>query len=263
MTVKNDRMPRGSSPPHLKLSEAFALAVAIWEQGAGHCSFDVLSKITNNSTSSSSFLKKFNALKAYGLIEPSKSEVILTDNGRNVVAPASPLLEAAARKMAFLNIDVYAKVYERHRGKLMPADEFLRNIIEVDCGIPRELSETWVVYFKDAVNAAGLLFNRSDGKIQITEAPILPTPQLEAVTVPGPKLEPQQAPKVVDEKSNQSINFNISGHTTRIELSGKRFAVFAFPDSLTQRDAQKIKGALAGMGAIIDSMVEPEGQNNT
>ena len=40
------------------------------------------------------------------------------------------------------------------------------------------------------------------------------------------------------------------------ELSKKRFALFFIPDSLTPKDAMKLKGALSGFAAIIDSMVE-------
>ena len=254
-TLKNGRMPRGSNPPHLRMSEAFSLAGLIWEHGGGQCSFDMLSRLTNNSTGSSSFIKKVNALKTYSLItEIDKSSVTLTELGRDLVAPTSPMVQAQAKKASFLTMEVFSKIYERHKGKLLPADEFLANIVEQDCGIPRDLVTQWLIYFKDAANAAGLLFQRPDGKTQINEIPNIgpKQPIVTAESAPPPDVV---RPIPQDERRGQPLADSISGQTCKIELSGKRYATFSIPDSLTARDASKLKGALSGLSAIIDSML--------
>jgi len=259
-STKNGRMPRGSNPPFILFSEALRLAQAIWENGGGQFTYDMLSRLTGNSSSSSSFIKKLNALKAYGLVNDSGNIVALTDQGRDAVAPISPSIEAAARKSCFLNIEVYSKLYERHKGKLLPADEFLKNIIEQECRIPKDLLDAWIPHFKDAAATAGLLFRRSDGKYQIAEEPII-APQSESGNGVEPSDHAEQAPtNPTKEDPPISVPFvSSSGHTTKIELSSKRYAIFSFPDSLTARDAQKLKGALSGLSAIIDSMVDDQG----
>ena len=154
---KIERLKRGSNPPYIGLSDAFSLARGIYEQGGGMASYDVLSRLTGNSSSSSSFIKKVGALKAYGLATEQSDTLTLTENGMAIAAPTSELSASSAKKAALLNISVFAKIYERHKGKLLPADEFLKNIVEQDSGIPKELSETWVTAFKAASRAAGLL----------------------------------------------------------------------------------------------------------
>src|ERR1700682_2348383 len=169
--ASRDRLKKGSLPPFLGLSEALVLADKIYEHTGGQASYDLLSRIFDNTRNSSSFTKKLAALKAYGLVaEATKGDVSLTDSGLTIAAPQSPEASAMAKRDALLRIEVYSKVYERHKGKLLPADEFLKNMIEQDCGIPRELSDQWVKAFKDSVEVVGLLHDRGDGRMQLMES---------------------------------------------------------------------------------------------
>ncbi len=261
MAARIERYPRGSFPPYLTLSEAFSLAEKIYENAGGQASYDLLSQITGNSTSSSSFIKKLAALKSYGIVvEPSKGEVVLSEVGVAIGAPVSPEAAAMAKKEAFLHIETLAKVFERHKGKLVPADEFLRNILEQDCGIPRGLSDSWVSFFKDAARAAGLLYDRGDGKMQIMESPVVArTTSTSGSSVATPDTVPaREAPRPGEYEPSVAVPFGSSGHNSKIELSGRRYALFSIPDSLTGRDAQRLKSALAGLASIIDSMVHEE-----
>ena len=262
-TPKNGRLPRGSNPPFMLLSEAFRLAQSIWENAGGHCSLDMFSKITGNSTSSSSFIRRLNALKSYGLVSEADNLINLTDQGRESIAPTSLTTGAAARKACFLSLDVHSKLYERHKGKLLPAAEFLRNIIEQDCKIPKDLLDAWIASFKDAARAAGVLLQRNDGKFQLTEEALTGNaPQSQTEVANGKTTNESQATSATTaEERPRTVNVEMNGtggHTTKIEVSGRRYAVFSFPDSLTPRDAQKLKGALAGLSAIIDSMVHED-----
>jgi hypothetical protein len=261
-TSNGDRYARGSKPPFLPLSEAFSISQQIFEQGGGQASFDLLSKITGNSSSSSSFVKKVNALKTFGLVtEPDKGKLELSDLGLTVVAPRTPEEAASAKMQSFLRPEVFNRIYERHKGKLLPADEFIKNIVEQDCGKPRELSQEWVAAFKEAAKTVGILHERGDGKTQIMESPILRFPRSipEQVsqsegTVVLPTKQPQE--------DGSFAPLAASGHLTKIEVSGGRYAAFTVPDRLTKRDAQKLKGALAGLSQIIDSMIdESEGSD--
>lgn len=259
---KTDRLPRGSNPPFLSLAGACRLVKEIYEQAGGECGLDILSKLTGNSPSSSSFIKKLNALKCYGLLqEPERNRFKLTELGYPIAAPTSLMEEALARRTAFLSVDGWARIYERHKGKLLPADEFLRNIFEQEVGIPRELSGEWVTSFANAAKAACLLHHRSDGKTQILEEPIVAS--IEENSSRGAENNEHKSPeaKLTEETARPSMStiaMPDAGHTTKIELSGKRFAIFAIPDSITARDAQKLKGALTGLSAIIDSMIQEE-----
>lgn len=256
-----DRFKPGSRPPHITLGEAFVLAGSIYEQGGGRASKDLMSKLTGNTSSSSSFVKKVNALKAYGLISEENGEFVLSNNGLTAVAPTDSHLAAAAKKASFQQIDIFNRIYERHKGKILPAEEFLKNILEQDCEIPRELTGEWITALKDGLKAAQLLYDRGDGKMQIMESPIVRFPRTVESVPSQPSPAPIEPPSVsLDSPIAAPPQAFQSGHTTRIELSGKRFALFSIPDVLTAGDAKKLKSAITGMTSIIDSMVQEDNQ---
>jgi hypothetical protein len=261
---KPERMRRGSFPPYLGLTEAFDLTRLIYEQGGGQASFDLMSRLTGNSSSSSNFIKKIGAMKLYGLVSEQNGTLMLTEQGFAIAAPTNEGSDGSAKKASLLSVPTFAKLFDRHKGKLLPADEFLRNIIEQDIGIPRELSSEWVRAFKDAAKAAALLFSRPDGKIQILETPSFET---ERQAVRGEPLEnstPQPNPhQFVDVSARaapvagatQAVPVSASGHNTRFELSDGRLAEFSIPFGISGRDAKRLKGFLKGLEFIIDSAI--------
>jgi len=260
-------MKRGSFPPYLGLAEGFDLARLIYEQGGGQASYDLMSRLTGNSSSSSNFVKKIGALKLYGLVAEQNGTVTLTDQGSAIVAPVSEDSDRLAKRASFLGVPTFAKLFERHKGKLLPADEFLRNILEQDISIPRELSADWVKAFKDAAKAAGLLFNRADGKVQILEAPLSEMerqgsrgeiPEVSVALPASPQIFDISSRAVPASAGTQISPVSASGNNTRFELSDGRVAEFSIPFGINARDAKRLKGFLKGLEFIIDSAVVGE-----
>jgi hypothetical protein len=258
----SDRFKPGSRPPYISLAEALRLATQIYEQGGGRASKDLMSRLTGNTSSSSSFVRKVNALKSYGLAVEDNGDVILSNAGVAAVAPTEPHLAAEAKKVSFQQIDVFNRVYERHKGKILPADEFLKNMLEQDSGIPRELTSEWISALKDGLKTAGLLHDRGDGKMQIMESPIVQYPRGSeaANNQTAPAESPANKPAVTSDvlPKAESQPGLAGGHSTRIQLSGQRFAVFSIPDVLTSGDAKKLRAAISGLTSIIDSMVQED-----
>jgi hypothetical protein len=261
MVHESERFKKGSLPPSIGLADAITLVGKIYEHAGGKANYDLLSRIFDNSQSSSSFVRKLAALRTYGVVaEPTKGDVVLSDTGLAIAAPISDDTSGLAKKDAFLRIDVYNKLHARHKGKLLPADEFLRNIIEQDCGIPRELSARWAKEFKDGARTAGLLYDRGDGKLQLMDSPVASrisdTSQTLVESAGGTATREQS--RATEGRPTLNMPIGASGHNTRIELSSGRFAVFSIPDTLTIRDAKKLKSAISGLTSIIDSMVQEE-----
>jgi hypothetical protein len=218
--------------------------------------------MAGNSVSSSTFVKKLASLKSYGLALEQNRTVSLTDLGMAIAAPTDPEGATGALKAALLRIETFNRIYERHKGKLLPADEFLRNIIQGDFRVPREIAERWVRSFKESARAAGLLLERPDGKIQVRDNAAADTGKsdLPGDAMPNPiEMRMQQSPQ--GSTIDVSVPFSASGQNSRLEVSGGRFATFYVPDKITQRDAEKLKGTLAGLSAIIDSLVVDEIDN--
>jgi len=261
--MKIDRIPRGSNPPYLRLAEAFELTKNIYEQAGSVASYNHMSQLTGNSTSSSSFVRKLASLRWYGLATDQEKTVTLTEIGNAIAAPQTPEAASEAKKRAFLNVEVFARVYDRHKGKLLPADEFLGNIIEQDCKIPRDLSPVWVIAFKEGAKAADLFLERADGKTQILDSPILTThvqsrPHIPVSWESGPPKEPVSPSLPPPQEGSVTVPISASGHYSKIEVSGGRYAEFRIPDRITARDAQKIKKALVGYESLLESMVSDD-----
>jgi len=263
MANNSERFKKGSLPPFIGLAEAVSLVARIYEQAGGRANYDLLSRIFDNSQSSSSFIKKLAALKAYGLVtEPTKGDVELSDSGMAIAAPTSDDAFALAKRDALLRIEVYNKLHARHKGKLLPADEFLRNIIEQDCGIPRELSSQWARDFKDGARIAGLLHDRGDGRLQLMESPVVSKAVSpgDSLRSDSPTITPASAPVLIERSMQQSslAPVSASGLNYKRELSGGRLAVFSIPDQLTSKDAQRLKEFFEGVGKLIDSLVQED-----
>ena len=260
---KPERLPRGSNPPFIGVGDAFELVQKIYEQGGGQASRDLMSRLTGNSYSSSSFIKKIGALKSYGLVTYQNEAVFLSEIGTAIAAPTSEMSEANAKKTAFLNIGVFSKIYDRHKGKLLPADEFLRNIVEQDAGIPRELSSEWVLAFKSSARAAGLFYDRPDGKTQIVETPAETARKsetvAETVNSPSSQFSSNGSPPI----GSVAVPFSASGNNARFELSDGRVAEFSIPFGITSRDAKRLKSYLEGLKLIIDAAIDDVGETNT
>jgi hypothetical protein len=263
---KPDRSPWGSHPPYILFSEALDLTRQIYEHGGGRASRDLVSKITGNSASSSSFARKVSALKAFDLVTtPSKDEIELTDLAYRIVAPRDAASGEQGKKEAFLKPEIFSRVFDRHKGKLLPADEYLRNILEQDLGVPRGLSSTWVKAFREGLQTANLLHARGDGKFQILESPVpKPSPTSISVEATDSFSAADRASALVSKAdvhgepiATTSVPFAASGHCTKIEVSSGQ-AVFQIPDKINTRDAKKLKKALLGLSQIIDSMIDDD-----
>jgi hypothetical protein len=260
---KTERLKRGSNPPYIGLGDAFALIRGIYEQGGGQASYDLLSRLTGNSRSSSSFIKKIGALKAYGLVTEQSDTVYLTEYGQSIAAPTSESGASSAKRASLLSVGVFAKIYERHKGKLLPADEFLKNIIEQDSGIPRDLSSEWTRAFKEAARAAGILYDRPDGKTQIMEGVSTDSgaeSRSDSVDSASVSNRSEETPRSVPSQPipHSSAPSSASGNVTRFELSDGRIAEFNIPFGINSRDAKRLKSYLEGLKLIIDAAVSDE-----
>jgi hypothetical protein len=253
-----ERKARIAQPPYLPLSEAIRVAEQIYEAGGGTADRDILTSLLNNSVSSSSFVRKLQALRNYRLTSGMVPPVSLTDIGLAIVSPKDEASRSASLKAAAIGPEPFRRAYERLKGKLLPQDEFLRNTFQHDLQLPRVVADAWVDSFKSALETARLLLPRPDGKIQVLEGATTFAPATADATAPEKKDlgSPAQEPGHLPDVPSQPIAGPSDGHSTKITLTDGRTATVFIPDRLTQRDATRLKGALGGIAAIIDSMVE-------
>jgi hypothetical protein len=257
LPVALERKARIAQPPYLKLAEAIRIIEQIYENGGGAADSSMLTKFLNNSVSSSSFARKLQALKGYRLTTGAVAPVTLTDLGLSVVAPKDEQARLLSLKSAAIGPEAFRKAYERLKGKLLPADEYLSNGFQHDLKLPKVVADAWVDVFKSALETAQLLHQRPDGKTQVLEGPSVSASANEGAVELAEKFEPTPPP-LVRGTSERSGSQAVEGHSTNITLADGRIATVFIPDRLSQRDANRLKGALTGIAAIIDSMVEED-----
>jgi len=258
---KAARRPRGSYPTGLTLGDATNIITRLYEDVGGDASYDNFANIINNTPSSSTFVRKLSALKNYGLVSDENRHIRVSDLGSAIVAPTSPKERSDALKRAFLNIEVFAGLYDRYKGKILPQDEFLTNV--VSSFVPKEFTNTWIDRFKQSAKAAGLITDRGDGKLQVREIAAVEGPEKfreepkseDRPSSMSPSASASPSPSPSEETEGPTLSY---GHVSKIKLSEGRQAVFSLPDRLTGRDAQKLKGALQGLATIIESMIDEE-----
>ena len=236
--TKAERVPRGISPLALKLSDAIVLAQRVNNSAGGQASYDLFSQIVGNTKTSSSFQRKVAALRTYGIIEDRDNVVALSDLGNRITAPRNEQDDALAVKEAMLRIDLLARMFERHRGRLLPEDNFLNNILIQEFRVPREVSRVWVEHFKDALSSAKLSYMRPEGRTQVNDEPI--TSQREAQKSPPSDANPPthtSAPL----QSGSNFESEFSGQSLPVPLGRGRIARLVLPnDWSAKRDLPRL-----------------------
>ena len=105
--------------------------------------------------------------------------------------------------------------------------------------------------------------------MQIAAEPLSDEPAKSTEEIPQPNEEPRTTNSILqtqelasskhaavrEQHGNTLIISTAYGHTSKIEISESRSAVFFVPDKLTKRDVAKLKKALEGVNLIIDSLI--------
>lgn len=127
LNMKNETVKREESSyvrstisfPYFDLDEAMRIAKAIGESvGKGECTDDQLAAWLNLSSRSSGFRSRISAARMFGLIEPGKTnDHRLTDLGFKATDETR---QRVAKADAFLNVELFRRVYEQWRGMQLP-----------------------------------------------------------------------------------------------------------------------------------------------
>jgi hypothetical protein len=115
--------------PYMNLDDALEIAQAIHGNvGLGDCDEDQLAAWVKLSAKSSGYRVQLYAARMFGVIESSPvGKIRLSSLGRAIVDPDQA---RAAKIQAFLNVPLYAAVFEKYKGGVLPpAAAFERDIV--------------------------------------------------------------------------------------------------------------------------------------
>lgn len=115
--------------PYFALNDAVEIAQAIHNNAGNQCTADQLAGYMKQTTTSGAFREKVRTAKIFGVVE---GNVRLTDIGRLIVDPQQ---ERTGRALAFLKVPLYAAIFEKYKGNLLPPDVALeREMIGLGIG---------------------------------------------------------------------------------------------------------------------------------
>lgn len=103
--------------PYTDLRDAARVPAVIKNNFGSACDIDQLAGQFQQSARSGSFRTRIAAAVAFGLVTSRKNRVAVTPLGHQAAAG-----DRKALAEAFLNIELYRKVYEQYRGTTLPAD---------------------------------------------------------------------------------------------------------------------------------------------
>jgi len=86
------------------------------------------------------------ASRDYNLTEGSRDtdKISLTALGKRVIYPNSPEEELAAKREAFLSIDVFRQVLEYYKGSELPDEKYLSNTLQTEFGLDPSIHDEFV-----------------------------------------------------------------------------------------------------------------------
>ncbi len=123
------RIRSGTASPYFDLDTSIKVAEAIYVKGGGSCSSDQLAHWLNyKSTRSGTYLTRIAAARHFGLIESTGDRYTVTERGMRIVAPVMDTDATQAKIDAFMDIELFSKVFQRFRGSSLPTEGGLKNL---------------------------------------------------------------------------------------------------------------------------------------
>jgi hypothetical protein len=138
--------------PYNNLDDAIEVARAVHDNvGLGECDDDQLAIWLKLSSKSSGYRVQLSAACMFGVLDPDRSKHKLSPLGRMIVDPAQA---RGAKDQAFLKVPLYAAVYEKYKGGVLPsAAAFEKDIVGL--GVAEKQKSRARAVFEKAAEQAG------------------------------------------------------------------------------------------------------------
>jgi hypothetical protein len=171
--------------PYLALDSAEEVAKAVWNRASTRtCPADELAAEMGQNISGA-FRQKTSAARVFGLVDKDgRSGFKLTELGRRIVQPGG---ERVGRIDAFLAVPLYAKLYENHKGRLLPPSKALESEMQA-LGVSSKQTDKARQAFERSARQAGFF---DAGENRLVKPKVDGTPERDApIPEPGVQTEP-------------------------------------------------------------------------
>jgi len=137
--------------PYNDLGDVEKLAQTLHENRGGRARISELAaELGSSSASSGAFRLRLSAARMFGLIDMHRQQVTLTPLGHAIIDPAQA---AASRVEAFLQVELYKRIYEVFSNTQLPGDSGLEARIREFGVTPNQVSRARQVFARSADHA--------------------------------------------------------------------------------------------------------------
>jgi hypothetical protein len=162
------RVVSGTRFPVYDLGDSIAVAKLIHERGGGSASDDELAAFLKyKSPRNGAYLGRVGAAKLFGLIEGSAKQYKLTPLAQRILMPYDESQHREGLVEAFLNVPLFKGVYDEYRGKDLPPEFGMKNLLRGKFQIiPARLSNAYRVLM-DSAETAGFFATRNGARTHL------------------------------------------------------------------------------------------------
>jgi hypothetical protein len=146
--------------PYADLESCLELAQTLHSRAGTSCEQDELAAWMNQSATGGTFRTRISAAKMFGLIDTGQGRATLTQLGRDVLEGSGN--ERRARVEAFLNPELFSKMYEQNKGHPLPPPAAIERQME-QIGISPKQKERARQTFSKSATFAGFI-DQSTGR---------------------------------------------------------------------------------------------------
>ncbi|MEX2246242.1 MAG: hypothetical protein WEC75_06105 [Dehalococcoidia bacterium] len=171
------RVVSGTRFPVYDLDDSVKVAKLIHERGGGSATDDELAAFLGyKSPRNGAYLGRVGAAKLFGLIEGNARQYKLSALAQKILMPVAKSDKTEGLAEAFLNAPLFKGVYEEYKGKELPPEVGLKNLLRVKFQIiPARLGNAYRALM-DSAETAGFYATRSGARTHL----IVPTTHRES-----------------------------------------------------------------------------------
>lgn len=170
---KSAKRARGASFPTMPLGEAVTLVKKIASYGTTHTNAAVASFLGHQTANSGPYRTKVAALKDYGLLTGRGDELTVTPLALELAHPGLDTNPQDSLAVAFRFCKLFSTVYDAlPKGRELDV-EALTNSALHNHGVSTQAKDAFAKSFVKSGETAGLLESLGDGKIRLSEGPVV------------------------------------------------------------------------------------------
>jgi hypothetical protein len=164
-TEKKPKFERVSSTiqfPYTDMSDAITIAEGLLKGGGVALSRDQLAAALSLAPGGGGFATKLSTARIFGVIDPSSGKYQLTDLGFEIVDAGR---QQEAKVKAFLNVELYKRVYDEFRGKLLPPRPHGFENALLNFGVSPKSAKPARLAFEKSARMAGFFPNAAEDRL--------------------------------------------------------------------------------------------------